>query len=1028
MPFHQKMVLYVIDGLPLGLRYSLEAGECVLFIGAGIGSHLKGPNGQPAPDASSLAKELAEAFSIDTTNYELSKISQIVQLRKGRTELESFIRKRLGSLEPDENFRWLFTLRWKAIFTTNYDGSIQRAYDINPTPLQRPITISSTSDLVEFDRRFEVPIYHLHGTVFDTSKSQLVITEDDYLRFRDRRNMLFELLKKEFATSTFLYIGYSNRDPNWKFVFNDIKAEFLPSSLPQAYRLAPGTDALDREILKAQGVETIDGSIDEFVEVASSTISEQRTDTDRLSSIRSKVPPDLIDAFEKNPAPTARLLSSWSYVNQAPFNEKPNVPDFLHGDRANWGLVGNRIHFERDIEEEVFDSLLDYATSSSKRPKFYIVLGPAGYGTSTLLMSLAAKLVNERAGPVFWHTPNSAFREGDVEYATSIVKDRPFFIVDNAADNVSSLLSAFQRLADIGKSACFLLGDRLNEWRQSPVKLKAEEFVLEHLSDPEIHRLIKFLDQNNGLGILRDLDENLRLAAIKEKHQKELLVVMREATEGKAFDAILEDEYRGISNAISRDLYLTVSCFHQHNAPARDTLLADLLKVSVEELYSSTRDATQGVVIFDCIDETYGRYTARTRHRLIAQVIWERCGNPSDRERLLLSALNTLNLNYRSDREAFDHFVQSDRMVDSIRTLEGKTQYFDTASRKDPENPYVKQHYARMLLREKRIELALGQIEQALKINPASRVLRHTKGIILSQMALQTESIEIARKRLVQSEDEFRRCIAAHNRDDYSYQGLAELFLGWAKRIANSEEATTYVSKAEEVINEGLKVVRNRDSLWLVSSNIQKWLGDQPAQLKALEKAVSENPGSVIAPYLLGRAYRRGGQVKKALEVLKALVSRDPNEFRPIVEYALALVEDGEVYSKAIAVLNLSTLYGLSDPRFVATLGGMLFMNNDFTAASKIFTDSIRQEFPATESQRIQFRPCISGDRTKPLRLPGKVTAVKAGFAFIRASGYPDFFCPASKFSGLVLKSGLQITFEPAFSARGQVADSLRLA
>lgn len=432
-------------------------------------------------------------------------------------------------------------------------------------------------------------------------------------------------------------------------------------------------------------------------------------------------------------------------------------------------------------------------------------------------------------------------------------------------------------------------------------------------------------------------------------------------------------------------------------------------------------------MIFECIDETYGRYTARTRHRTIAQIVWERCGNAGEREKLLLSALTSLNLNYRSDREAFDHFVRSDRIVDSIRTLEGKTQFFDAAARKDPDNPYVKQHYARMLLREKRPELALGQIDLGLKLNPNARVLRHSKGLILCQMALTIESIEVARKRLVQSEDEFRRCIATHNRDDYSYQGLAELYLGWAKRIGISDEAASYIAKAEDVINEGLKLVRTRDSLWVVSSEIQKWLGDQPARLKALEKAVSENPGSIIAPYLLGRAYRRIGQIGKAIDVLRNLVVKNPNEFRPTVEYALSLVENGEPYSKAIAVLNLSTLYGLSDPRFVATLGGMLFMNGEFTAADKIFAECIKQEFPATESQRIQFRPNSPNDRTKPLRLSGKVISVKAGYAFIQSSAYPNFFCPASKFSGLILRHGMEITFEPTFCARGSVADNLQL-
>jgi len=46
---------------------------------------------------------------------------------------------------------------------------------------------------------------------------------------------------------------------------------------------------------------------------------------------------------------------------------------------------------------------------------------------------------------------------------------------------------------------------------------------------------------------------------------------------------------------------------------------------------------------------------------------------------------------------------------------------------------------------------------------------------------------------------------------------LARLYIGWAKRAPTSEETTEYIAKAEEVINEGLKVVKVGDGLWIES-------------------------------------------------------------------------------------------------------------------------------------------------------------------------------------------------------------------
>ena len=207
---------------------------------------------------------------------------------------------------------------------------------------------------------------------------------------------------------------------------------------------------------------------------------------------------------------------------------------------------------------------------------------------------------------------------------------------------------------------------------------------------------------------------------------------MREATEGKSFDAILEDEFRGIKEEW-QSLYLIVCCFYQHGIYVRDTLIADLMGMTLVDLYDKSKDATDGVVIYDYIDMTKGLFAARARHRTIATVVWERCSTPSETEEILQRVLSSLNLNYAADASAFEHFVRSDRLVDSIQTLDGRIRFFDKACQKDPNSPYVRQHYARMLRRDSIFELAIGQIEEAINMNSNLRVLyQHTWSYIVS--------------------------------------------------------------------------------------------------------------------------------------------------------------------------------------------------------------------------------------------------------------------------------------------------------
>jgi hypothetical protein len=54
-------------------------------------------------------------------------------------------------------------------------------------------------------------------------------------------------------------------------------------------------------------------------------------------------------------------------------------------------------------------------------------------------------------------------------------------------------------------------------------------------------------------------------------------------------------------------------------------------------------------------------------------------------------------------------------VVDNFRSLAGKAKFFETACLKEPGNPCILQHYARMLLRERQLTLALSQIDAALE-------------------------------------------------------------------------------------------------------------------------------------------------------------------------------------------------------------------------------------------------------------------------------------------------------------------------
>lgn len=1017
-----------IDPLPLELRHAIESGRAVLFLGAGIGHNATNATGDHMPTGWELAEELCVKFGLDPkASNDLAKVSQVVENKIGRAELDAFISKRLADFEPDDSLQYLVGLTWRAIFTTNYDRVIERCYELAREPRQIPVPVSSTSSFRIVDPHFEIPIYHLHGAVFDVAKPQLILTQRDYATFRTRRKMLFEVLQQQMSSSIIVYVGYSHNDPNWTMVFEELLSEFSPSPLPQSFRVTRSTPDFDREILNQHKITTLDGTVTDFASAIQSTLGDLRVDPRHLDNLKGSVPSDLHIAFENNAAATVRLLSSWTYVNQAPFSPTPNVSAFLRGEKANWSLIAGKHYFDRDVETQVSNALFDYATATKGSRQTLLLLGPAGYGMTTILMSLAVTLVEQDAGPVFMHKAGTPLLEGDIVFAESIFGRRPFFVIDDASNYARHHESILARVRLAKRHACFLLGERRNEWKQLSRPPKAVEFEITPLSDAEIDRLLTCLDKHGELGRLADLSLDLRVAAVKKKHDSQLLVVLREATEGKAFDAIIESEYRKLPSTV-RPIYGSVACAYQVRQPLRDGALANVVGKPITEVYNHTKESLDGVVEYDLIDSANGVYAARCRHHIIAQIVWERCVPIEERESIMLTLVRSLNLTSPLDERLFETLVQSDITIQSLRSFDTKTRFFEDACKKQPGNGFIRQHYARMLMREDRLELALTQVDSAIAMTakgfPAAP-LHHTRGMILSRMMADTIGMDIARRRLVQAESAFETAIDFRKKDGFAYHGLATLYLDWAKRCKSQDESLDYASRAEKVVKEALRHVHDRERLMIVSSDIEAFLGNDPKSLAILEKAASTSVGV----YMLGRLYSQLNRIPDAIKVIEPVHKQDPTDERLALLYAKCLYSTDIPLGQVIAILRVADLYGLRDTRFIAMMGGLYFLDGQYTEASKTFSDAYLKRFPLAEQQAVTFRPHVAGDLSQRLQFSGKVSSTHAGFVYIRVPGFPvDIMSMRVKIGKDPIRRQDNVKFAIGFNAVGPLGEQLEFA
>src|SRR5207245_1990928 len=128
----------------------------------------------------------------------------------------------------------------------------------------------------------------------------------------------------------------------------------------------------------------------------------------------------------------------------------------------------------------------------------------------------------------------------------------------------------------------------------------------------------------------------------------------------------------------------------------------------------------------------------------------------------------------------------------------------------------------------------------------------------------------------------------------------------------------------------------------------------------------------------------------------------------------------------AVAILNVSTTYGLSDARFIATLGGMLFISGDFSEAAKIFQQSIQRDLPYYEASSIHYHPNRPGT-VEPFTLKGRVLTVRPHLVIIESEGYPPFRCDSTRAGGTPFKVNTAVEFDVVFSARNALATKPRI-
>lgn len=247
------------------ISQAVVAGTCALFVGSGLSVGAKLPDYEAlidrlledlepraVDDARKIDLKSAEAC-LEAAQWYRHKFPQdhARRIRGILTELFD-----LEEARPSLAHYLLLSLPIRKILTTNYDQLLERALEA----LHRfPLQVVHKGDVPRTAERDLTCVVKLHGDVKvsdrdDVDGGGIVLSADDYAAFFERRPVMAAMLESLLLNHTFLFVGYSLRDPNFRSIFHRIDTILKEVHHPAFATVFGKPTEMVRELWEAKGL------------------------------------------------------------------------------------------------------------------------------------------------------------------------------------------------------------------------------------------------------------------------------------------------------------------------------------------------------------------------------------------------------------------------------------------------------------------------------------------------------------------------------------------------------------------------------------------------------------------------------------------------------------------------------------------------------------------------------------------------------------------------------------------------------
>jgi len=1013
------------------LSQLIQRGECVLFLGAGVSMDSGTPTGQ------GLADEIGTSFfgtSPDT--YTLDIVSEMAA-DEGRRALNEWLRDRFIDLEPKGALLSLPNFRWKSIYTVNFDTLVEKAYERAPTPAQKIRTFYSDKDQLTRLKPGEVPFYKLHGCITraNTDDGRLVLTQDDFAQARKVRQRLFARLIDDVSDYTVFYVGFRRNDVDFRQVLLEIEeAAGHLTEIRRSYALQPHFTDVEARFWDQKRVALINSRAGDFFDALEANFSPEQRVIDTSEQQKEIELPPLI---KRKPMIPLEVLQdaeqNFEIIDERAALQEPNIADFFLGAPPNWGTIAAGVDAARTITDEILNAVLIDILLDRHDAQFVLLHAEAGSGKATILKRLGLELALTWDRVVLALKPYGTLDFLVLERLAQATRERVYVLVNDASSMAREISEVMKNARQAKTKLTIIAKARTNEWGEAhegytfPV---IEEFELGPLNRSEIDALLERLEQNNALGLLTGASHEAQVAAFEAKADRQLLVALREATEGKRFDEIVVNEYDRIPSPDGHRAYLLVAAMHNLGIFTRAGLLRRALDIPFVDLKERVFDPTTKVIVSrDVLGEDEQYYS--TRHQLIANIVFDRkIGSERLRLQYYSNLIKDLDIGYLSDADAYRKLTRgkNKQLLREFRTPANRREIMRQLINVDPSDALAYQHAAMMELDENNVETAAKHLNKAIELRPGDPAIRDTEGQLALKSAISEQNVEIANAKYAKAEEIFRRNVQRRKDEPYGYRHLAETYIRWAEHQLQDEKRLEYIALAYQVLIEGLSKCLSKSMLLQYLGEIEATFGDADKARRAFGRALVEKPGAIMTRFMAARLEEREGNPEQALQILEQGLTVTPQDFELHYRIATLLAMLHPERDKVVRSHFEAALLGpLRDYRPRLAYGAYLFSQKDFSQATEQFTKL--DATVVSSKERFEMRKFPYGSLTE--RQNGRVKNLSFNYSDVEFSqGAVNIFFSLRQLPKNIryqLHIGSQISFEIAFNLKGPVATAIQL-